>query len=230
LVVAIWLGILCVFISNPMALQQKKVDTTWTADFVYVLGVIASDGNVSSDLRHISITSKDEQLLLLIKDILKLTNTIGRKGRGDSPQKPYFLLQFGDKNFVNFLIYIGITPNKSKSIARVEIPEKFFKDFLRGVVDGDGCIDFFYHPESSQPQIRIRIASASPPFLHWLQSMVLKKCQTLGGWIHVQKKSSVSVLTYAKADSVKILKYMYYIGAPCLTRKEKIAKNILGEW
>ena len=76
-----------------------------------------------------------------------------------------FVIQFGDRIFYDFLISLGITPAKSKTIASLKIPEKYFADFLRGCIDGDGDIDVHSHPESQHPQLRIRLVSASPKFL-----------------------------------------------------------------
>jgi len=214
-----------------MALLQKKVDTKWSPHLAYVIGIIASDGNVSPDLRHINITSKDEQLLYVIKTVLHLSNSIGKKGRGDKTNnKPYFVLQFGDRNFVDFLQKIGITPNKSKTIQSVHVPTTLFGDFLRGVIDGDGCINSFMHPQSKLPQIRVRIASASLEFLKWLMQEIRNTFDTSGGYLCKQKTSSTYILSYAKADSVKILKNVYYTDAICLLRKKKIALDISGEW
>ena len=42
-----------------MAYRKSNVKLVWTNNFAYVIGVIATDGNLSPDLRHIHITSKD---------------------------------------------------------------------------------------------------------------------------------------------------------------------------
>jgi len=38
---------------------------------------------------------------------------------------------------------IGITPAKSHTINQIIIPEEFFRDFLRGHLDGDGSITVY---------------------------------------------------------------------------------------
>ena len=40
-----------------MAFRKNKVKIIWNNNFAYAIGVIATDGNLSPDLRHINITS-----------------------------------------------------------------------------------------------------------------------------------------------------------------------------
>jgi hypothetical protein len=197
-----------------------RVNTTWTASLAYAVGVIATDGNLSSDGRHINVTSKDLDLVLTMRSILGLQNKIGKKARGGSGEKKYFVLQFGDISFYEFLLSIGLTPVKSKTLKKLSVPERYFPDFLRGCIDGDGSIGAYKHPESAVLQLRLRLVSASPDFL----LSILNSIQTLfdiqGGYICKPKNTSVSTLAFGMQDSRKILSLMYYDkSVPALERK-----------
>lgn len=210
--------------------MMKKVDTTWSPTLAYVVGVIAADGNLSSDGRHINITSKDGDWLTMIRNSLGLTSKIGRKARASSSIKKYHVLQIGDKHFYEFLMDLGLTPNKSKTIGRLNIPSKFFADFLRGCIDGDGSITISDHPESKHKQLRIRLCSASLTFLEWIQNEILQQTEVLGGWIYKIKKHSFNILSYGKADSTKILNFMYYQSDSLrLERKFKLGLPFMGK-
>jgi hypothetical protein len=185
----------------------SKVKCSWSADFAYVIGLMATDGNLSSDGRHLHFTSKDLELAQLFKCILGLSNKIGRKSRGGGEEKKYFVVQFGDINFYRFLLTIGLMPNKSKILGSLKIPDKYFKDFLRGCIDGDGNIHCFKHPESQFPQLRVRIASASNPFLIWLTDRSNKNLKLAGGWI--EKGNGADILCYGTKDSLRLLKNIY---------------------
>ncbi len=209
-----------------MSKRKSKIKIIWTTNFAYAIGLITTDGNLSNDGRHILYTTKDEQLAITYKKCLDITNKIGKKSRGFGKEKKYYVIQFGDINFYEFLITIGITPRKSKTLIQIQIPNKYFADFLRGCIDGDGTISISDHPESQYKQLKIRLSSASPLFLQWIGEKIALLIKTKGGHIYTDKTKSVSTLSYAKADGGKILKCMYYKkDLPCLKRKEKIAKK-----
>jgi len=188
--------------------RLRKVATNWSSDFAYAIGLIASDGNLSPDGRHLNLTSKDEELIVMFKECLNIKNKIGRKGSGSSKEKKYFVVQFGDINFYEFLMSIGLTPAKSKTLSEVNIPKKYFADFVRGCIDGDGNISVTKHPESKHPQLKIRLASASIDFLKWIKNEIAQHAGLKGGWI--SKVRSVYILSYAKNDSIELLRFMYY--------------------
>lgn len=191
--------------------RLSKVSCAWSAELAYAVGLLATDGNLSPDGRHIHFTSKDEELVSHFQNCLHLTNTIGRKGRGGSKDKKYFVLQFGDKNFYDFLLHIGLTPAKSKTIAQLSIPALYFRDFLRGCVDGDGCVGVTWHPESKQGQLRTRLFSASRLFLEWLRVEIANQTGVEGGSIgdHGPGRKTYA-LAYGKRDSILLGRYMYY--------------------
>lgn len=205
----------------------KKISLEWSPSFSYIVGIIASDGNLSPDGRHIVITSKDKILLEDIKKTLALPNTIGSKANSISKEKNCFVLQIGDINFYNFLNSIGLTKNKSKTISKLLIPQKYFSHFFRGCIDGDGNIDVYLHKESSQKQLRIRLVSASYNFLSWVATELKLQCPISGGWIYSQKNKSWHVLTYGKKDTLKIFQMMYADKTLFLERKFKIAQEFI---
>ncbi len=214
-----------------MRRRQSKVKIKWCINFAYTIGLIATDGYLSIDGRHISFTSKDLVLARLFRKCLNIDNKIGKKARGYSKIKKYFVVQFGDTNFYDYLLSIGITSKKSKTIKKVEVPEKFFPDFLRGCLDGDGNISIFNHPESKHMQLKVRFTSASLDFLLWMHKKNLKYYKITGGHIYKDERKSVYTLSYAKNDGGKILKLMYHKNdLPFLKRKKDIFDKISGEW
>ncbi len=208
--------------------RMNRVNCTWTNGLAYVIGIITTDGNLSPDGRHLNITSKDFDLVYTVRKVLGLKNKIGKKARGGSVNKNYFVLQFGDIAFYEFLLSLGLTPAKSKTLKMVSIPKEFFADFLRGCIDGDGSIDSFTHPESVLPQIRLRLVSASPEFLSTILNEVRSVFNIVGGHIYDSPKKSVSVLSFGKHDALKILRLMYYsTHLPALNRKRRVAEQFM---
>ena len=120
-------------------------------------------------------------------------------------------------------------PNKSKKLTSLKIPLKYFSDFLRGCIDGDGSIVLANHPESQHKQLRLRLYSASLDFTLWMMKKIKKLAKCKGGWIYTPKDKNVYSLCFGKEDSVKIIKFMYYNGVESyLERKYKIAKKFIG--
>ena len=166
-----------------------RVKIEWSPNFAYALGLITTDGSLSKDGRHIDLTSKDKEMMENFKKCLGIDNKIGRKARGGSKDKKYYRVQFGDVIFYRFLLSIGLTPAKSKTISALKIPREYFRDFLRGCLDGDGNINIQSHPESKHPQLRVRITSASEKFLVWLKKEIENQTDIKGGWVRLAKRA-----------------------------------------
>ena len=207
--------------------RLRKVKIEWSPKLAYVIGLIATDGCLSIDNCHIDFTSKDLELVEIFKDHLNLDNKITRKSRGIEKEKKYFRIQFGDKNFYEFLLNVGLTPHKSKTLGPLSIPEDYFFDFLRGCIDGDGNIGTFKHPESKNPQLRIRIFSASKSFLEWIK----RTNEPFGVKGYFKYGNRVYILEYAMTDSINLINRIYYKEfPPSLGRKFLLAKSYLPRW
>lgn len=199
---------------------QNKVKIEWSANFAYIIGLLTTDGNLSPDGRHINFTSKDKELVQLFCKCLKLNNKLGRKTSGSRKEKKYFVIQFGDVNFYKFLLNIGLMPNKSKKLSKLEIPDKYFFDFLRGHFDGDGTFYSYWDPRwRSSFMFYMEFISASKKHIDWLRNKIVKFLNLKG---HITKggKKTCYQLKYAKTESLKLFSNLYYNkGVICLRRK-----------
>lgn len=196
---------------------KGKVKIIWSAKFAYAIGLLVSDGNLSPNGRHINFTTKEQELVDLFQTALDITASVTMKRRGDGTEKKYFAVQFGDVLFYDFLVSIGLMPNKSKIIKRVEIPPKFFFNYLLGLFDGDGCTYSYYDPRwKSSFMFYTVFVSASQDHILWLQDEIYKRLKIKG---HITSGKCFQ-LKYAKADSQVLLPKMYQKSTKmCLTRK-----------
>ena len=128
--------------AKPGPKPKGKVETRWSPEFAYAIGLLTADGCLSKDGRHIDLTSKDKAQVLLFKKCLGLATKVGRKYSGAGNLS--YHTQFGDVLFYRFLEGIGLTPAKSKTISSISIPRGYFLDFLRGYFDGDGSSYSYY--------------------------------------------------------------------------------------
>ena len=197
----------------------------WNSTLAYAIGLITTDGSLSCDRRHINFTSKDKQLVQTFMECLELKNKIGRKSRAKEQIKRYYQVQFGNVILYNWLVELGLKPNKSKTLGTLKIPDDYFADFLRGHLDGDGSIKVYQDPIWPNSQrIYVTFLSASSEHINWLRYRI----ESLFGVIGFMRTAPrVFVLTYSKRESLKLLPSLYYRqDIPCLERKHKIAENI----
>lgn len=204
----------------------SKIDTRWSSELAYAVGLITTDGSLSIDGRHIAFVSKDRQLISTFKNCLGLKNKIGLRRGGFTGKKNYYCVQFGDVNFYEWLLNIGLTPNKTKTINKLLIPDEFFMDFLRGHFDGDGC--FYSYWDKRWPNsfmFYTSFISHSLPHIKWLKKKI-NKLFKVDGSITIGR--NVWVFRFAKSSSRVLISKMYHNkNVPCLERKRiKIKKYI----
>ena len=180
----------------------------WSPEFAYAIGLLTADGCLLNDGRHIDFTSKDREQVVLFRRCLGLKVKIGSKRSGIGNK--YSRIQFGDVLFYKFLVSIGLSSAKSKTILSVVVPDEFFEDFLRGYFDGDGCSYSFYDsvfPKSYR--FYISFMSASPKFVDWLKMKMHAMVGVKGHLSHYSSSDYVQ-LKYAKKEAVVVAKYMYH--------------------
>ena len=191
-------------------------------NFWYVVGYIATDGHLNKDGRHLSITSKDESHLVKIKKAMGLVVKIGKKSRGGSKDKIYSQIQFGDVKFYKYLLSIGFVQQKSLNAGEIKVDKKFFKDFLRGIVDGDGNISTWIHKTNFHRQWSLRITSAAPLFIKWLKEETEDNFDVKGKvycYKYKYKKNPIYILKFGKLAAKAILRQIYYKNSLSLNRK-----------
>ena len=204
--------------------NNKTKEYKWNEELAYCVGLLASDGNLSKDGRHIAFVSKDKDLVEKFKNTLDLTNKISFKASGYNKNGKYYYIQLGNRNFYLWLNRIGLTSTKSKTIGPLLISKKYFFGFLRGLLDGDGCVTSFKHAESKYPQIRIKFASGSKKFLIWLDSKVDSYLGIKG---RIEKIPRLWGLVYYKGSSLKLLREIYRKPKVFSERKYLRAKQLL---
>lgn len=209
--------------------------TQWSPETAYVVGLIATDGNLSRNGRTLSLTSKDLDLLETVRACLDLRNRMSpvKGGYGTT----CYRVQWSDRCFYHWLVGMGLTPAKSLTLGPLAIPDEYFADFLRGCIDGDGCILVYtdrYHTTKDAryvyERLYVSLVSASRPFLEWIQTTV-HRLIGVSGTIDTKRERDrrpISRLRYPKAESIRVIGWMYYApNVPCLARKRVKAERFL---
>ncbi len=213
----------------------------WSPKLAYAIGLITTDGSLSKDGRHITFTSSDLSLLKTFRNCLNLKNKIRKSPPGSFSWKPIYRIQFGNVQLYRWLIKIGLSPNKTYNLDSIDIPEEYFRDFLRGWLDGDGSIftytDYYHakkNPKYVYQRLYAKFSSASIKHLRWLQKTISKLTKVKGALAinppSFNRKSRVSMgeLKFSKKESIKLLNWIYYKpNLPCLKRKYEVARAFL---
>src|SRR5258708_26648971 len=216
-----------------------RKDFVWTSDIAYVVGLIATDGCLSKDLRHIELTSKDLEQVENFKGLLKLKNKIGTKTNGIR-KGVYYRIQLGNIVFYEWLLKIGLTPHKSLTLGGIDIDKQYFRDFVRGSLDGDGNIthyedryNTYLNPDYIYERLIVRFFSGSKKHLLWLRDSI-SKCVNVQGAIitdlsGIKKgKNPNYSLKFSTKEAKVVLNWIYYKeNLPCLRRKFDIAEPFL---
>jgi hypothetical protein len=218
---------------GPDVPRSSSID--WSPEVAYAVGLIATDGNLSRDGRHLTMSSKDVGLLETFRSCLGLRAQIS-KARGGSGSRSH-CIQWSHRSFYEFLVSIGLTPAKSLTLGPLRIPAGIFADFLRGCIDGDGSVSVYtdrYHasknPKYVYQRLYVVLFSASPAFLLWIRDTV-ERLVGVHGAVEVRREAGRSpawCLRYAKRESLVVLRWIYYAPQiPCLERKRVRAEAFL---
>ncbi len=223
---------------RPQMSAKKKIckDYLWTPNVAYAVGLITTDGCLSSDGRHIIMRSSEIGQLENFKKCLDIGNKIEKtEYKGVISHR----VQCGDVSLYKWLLKIGLTPKKSKTIGEILVPDKYFRDFLRGHLDGDGSITSYtdyYNTKKNLKYIYRRffvcLISASYKHIEWLHKKILKNLD-VEGRIHVriskiENRANINIIKFMKKNSIKLLEKVYYSSKlPTLTRKREVYENFI---
>ena len=117
--------------------------------------------------------------------------------------------------------------NKSLTLGALNIPNRFFADFLRGLIVGDGCIRSWIHPTNKREQWSLRIYAGSMKFLGWLGQMIEIILKSRGKIYRYNKQGSCYVLKFGKIAARQIIQQCYYPGSFGLERKILLAEECI---
>lgn len=224
-------------LEHPKAIKESKqlrfvenFFNKWSPNMAYILGYFAADGTMFKNKNgscYIAFTSTDIELIMLVKNILSVTNKIeSYQPKGNS--KIRYNLQIGGKGLFNKLKYLGLTPKKSLKLKLPQVPNYLLNHFIRGYFDGDGCayLKKFYRSDRSKYcwSFQATFISGSGHFLGSVQSKLRKLIGIKGGSLYFH--DGAYRLHYSGKDVVKLFKFMYPSERlPLLKRKWRILRK-----
>lgn len=212
--------------------RTKRSDPLeWNDVLAYAVGLIATDGCLSSSRRHIFFTSKDEQLIHAFLECLgrpRRYRTI-RSRVGNT----YYQVGFSDVELYRWLVLVGLHPRKSLTLGAIDVPDQHALALIRGLLDGDGTIQNFVHtptvrtyPEYRYERLWVIFCSGSRAHLEWLRA-TLRRLLEIDAYLSQAReregRAPFYTLKCGKRASMILLSKLYTDPeAPRLERKWKI--------
>lgn len=111
----------------------------------YWLGILASDGNVAKTEARIRLEVKADDIDLLEKLAQFVETDMPIRHRVNNTGCHAACLEINSSKLKKYLADYNIVPNKTFDFTMPldKIPKEYIWDFVRGLMDGDGCISIF---------------------------------------------------------------------------------------
>lgn len=119
-----------------------------SAEKFYWLGFIAADGAIVRNTLSIELKDIDKHHLEKFKEFLEADNPIQYYKH---PKCESYKINISSKELIEYLKEYNLAQNKSLIyvIPEDKIPNEYLMDFIRGIIDGDGCVRVNNHQQIS---------------------------------------------------------------------------------
>ena len=200
----------------------------------YFLGFIFADGWIVYNPEHhnyefgMELQVGDEYILKKINEVLGNQNIINYKLPKvvDIYGQPCHIghiasLRVYSKRIVEDLMSHGISTNKSSKDKYPIVDDKYFFDFLRGYIDGDGC----FYKDNKWTYMHITCASIKP--LEYIQHKLSE--YDIETKIYTENMKKHRLMCINTSEMKKLVNCLYYEDDLfCLSRKYERVKHLLG--
>lgn len=197
-------------------------DNIDTEEKAYFLGFIFADGCVSNGEFFLDINEKDIEIIIRLREKIHSNCKIATRKKANSMMSR---IAIKNQEFCASLSRYGIIDNKTKKTTHLPmefIPPIFYKDFLRGLVDGDGWViktkDNLYKIGYST-----QYYSTAVDFIKMLNSLLDEK------WNNkiITPKNKYAIVNIQKQSIVKqVALALYKDNKISLSRKFQMAQEI----
>ena len=214
---------------NAKYKDEYYFDRIDTEEKAYWLGFLWADGNISKPKRtvkekekpfyriEISLKYEDVDHLLKFKKAINAETNI-KKSHTNFPQKERCRLQFNSKHMWEVLNSYGCTPCKSLTLKfpnpSIFLDKSLIKDFIRGYVDGDGCLSYANANHTKAILSILGTEDVLTNLQHWLPLEFENEI-----FSRKDENSNVKVLSFNGHRAYYVANYLYKDCNVCLKRK-----------
>ena len=218
---------------NETKFNEHIFDVIDSEEKAYWLGFIFADGNISSNKNdsnkksykfELSLKASDSEHLVKFNTFMQHNKNNVKLGEVKNNNKTYYRCRWGvsNKHLWETLNNYGCTPNKSLTLSfpneNIFINKSLIFDFIRGYIDGDGCISYHATSKSKEfysPNLSIL---GTEKFLNKIAALLNSNKIAVK-----DPRSSVYVLSFSVNETHELLDLLYTNSTIYLTRKFKRA-------
>ena len=212
-------------IDKPRLKVNEDYFKKWSPNMAYILGFIFADGGIvkvthngSSDKLGFGQNKKDIDILRKIKQELSAEQALSLSGN-------YVHFSIFSQVIVDDLKRLGVSYRKSFRKSRGEIPnipQKYIRDFIRGIVDGDGSISF---DKREYPTLSICGRKEVMAFIRYHFFSKFNIYSKISQGKKNGKLSNVFYICYRCNSAKTLIHYLYENANIYLERKFRLAKR-----
>lgn len=194
---------------KPIYEYNRNFFKSWSPSMAYTLGLIATDGGVGEKV--VRLAQKDPEILFKIKESMGASTKVFKRKNGESH---IYFLDFHSMDLIDELRSYNITRRKSLTLEPpAGIPEDCLNHFIRGVIDGDGHIQYNAYT--------VTITTGSCSFASWLNDLFLS--MNLKSRIRKQefKNTVYRVYISGKSDVLQLGNWVYRDDGGLFIEKKK---------
>lgn len=206
---------------NNMGLRKKSstlragyFDQIDTAEKSYFLGLLFADGYVvyNPDRRNyeatLSLEQRDSATVMAYANAVGIANNVTSRSRticfnGYTYETTECSARAYSKHFCESLMEQGVVPNKTY---RSEFPRirEFRSSFVRGFLDGDGCI----YNGRDKNSLSVSFTNSNLLFLSYLRDVILEETGVCGS-LYTEKEWKHRLMYPSVGDANAILEWVY---------------------
>lgn len=214
--------------SNNIQVDSNLFKVVDNSDTAYFLGLMYSDGYIRKDRNEIGLTlqEKDKKLVESFCSFCGGANSLRRHSVSRNGKKYIsYDYTFSSKDVKQNLIDLGCVPQKSLILtfpSSDQVPDDYLYDFIRGYIDGDGCVQF----DKSKSRYRIIVLGTQA----FLEGLIQRTGWTERTYLRKQDGQNVYSLEFSKKELIRQkLEKIYGNSKQHLERKYQVYLDSLGE-
>lgn len=200
--------------SRRFSYDEFSFDTIDTPDKAYWLGFIYADGTVAQQRQlAIGLGLKDTEHLWFFNRFMKSDQSV-------RVTKTYTSITFSSNHLGETLTKLGIVPRRgSFDLTLAGLPKHLYSHFIRGIMDGDGCITKKVPTLGFLGQLDI---------LTWIKKTLIENAEVNRN-VRIRQRKGIMCVSWSGRQIRKALEYIYSDADTYLERKKIIADHWITE-